>query len=196
LRTNYKLNSNDKLTAIIKDSGINTWNELIQFVRELPYGRNSNRTDFRLVIIEKKGSCSSKHALLKKIADLNKIQNVKLVLGIYKMNRQNTPNIGNVLLENKIEFIPEAHCYLKIDDKRTDITTNNSDFEKIERDILNELEIEPEQVAEFKIEYHKDFLTKWILENRIDREFNEIWKIREKCIENLTKKPTHNKELS
>jgi hypothetical protein len=186
------LNSNDKLTAIIKDSGINTWNELIQFVRELPYGRNSNRTDFRLVIIEKKGSCSSKHALLKKIADLNKIQNVKLVLGIYKMNRQNTPNIGNVLLENKIEFMPEAHCYLKIDNKRTDITTNNSDFEKIERDILNELEIEPEQVAEFKVEYHKDFLTKWISENRIDREFNEIWKIREKCIENLTKKPTHN----
>ena len=192
MRTNYNLNSKDKLTAIIKDSGINTWNELIKFVKELPYGRNSNRTDFGLVIIEKKGSCSSKHALLKKIADLNKIQNVKLVLGIYKMNRRNTPNIGNVLLENKIEFIPEAHCYLKIDDKRTDLTTNNSNFEKIEIDILNELEIEPEQVAEFKVEYHKDFLTKWISENRIDIEFNEIWKIREKCIENLAKKPTHN----
>ncbi|TXD80565.1 hypothetical protein ESY86_20430 [Subsaximicrobium wynnwilliamsii] len=169
-----------------------TWNELIQFVRKLPYGRNANRTDFELVIKEKKGSCSSKHALLKKVADLNNIKNVKLILGIYKMNRQNTPNIGNVLIENSIEFIPEAHCYLKIDDRRADITTDNSDFEKIERDILNELEIEPEQVAEFKVEYHKEILTKWISENRIDRDFNEIWKIREKCITNLTEKPTHN----
>ena len=145
MRTDYKLVSKDELTATIKDSGIKTWNELIQFIKELPYGRNSNRTEFRLVIIEKKGSCRSKHALLKKIADLNGIQNVKLVLGIYKMNQQNTPNIGNVLLENDIEFMPEAHCYLKIDEKRIDITTNNSDFDKIERDILNELEIEPEQ---------------------------------------------------
>jgi len=196
LRTDYKLISKDELTTIIKDSGNETWNELIQFVKELPYGRNSNRTDFGLVVLEKKGSCSSKHALLKKVADLNGILNVKLILGIYKMNRQNTPNIGNVLLENDIEFLPEAHCYLKIDDKRTDITTNNSDFDKIERDILNELEIEPEQVAEFKVDYHKEFLKKWISENKIEKEFNEIWKIREKCIENLTKKPTHNNVYS
>jgi len=192
MRTDYKLNSKDELTAIIKDSGIETWNELIQFVKKLPYGRNANRTDFELVIKEKKGSCSSKHALVKKVADLNDIKNVKLILGIYKMNRQNTLNIGNVLIEISIEFIPEAHCYLKIDDNRTDITTDNSDFKKIERDILNELEIEPEKVAEFKVEYHKEFLKKWISENKIDRDFNEIWKMREKCITNLTEKPTHN----
>lgn len=196
MRTDYNLISKDELTAIIKDSGIETWNELIKFVSKLPYGRNANRTDLELVIKEKKGSCSSKHALLKKVADLNDIENVKLILGIYKMNRQNTPNIGNVLIENSLEFIPEAHCYFKIDDKRKDITTNNSDFEKIKCDILKELEIKPEQVAEFKVEYHKEFLTKWITENNIKRDFNEVWQIREKCIENLAKKPTHNNVYS
>ena len=192
----YKLTSEDKLTAIIKNRGIETWNELIEFVKSLPYGRNSNRFDFGLVISEKKGSCSSKHALLKKIADLNKIEKVKLVLGIYKMNQQNTPDIGNVLLENSIDFIPEAHCYLKIENNRIDITTDNSDFEKIKRDILKELEIEPEQVAEFKIEYHKRFLTNWISDNEIYRNFNEVWEIREKCITNLTEKPTYNNDYS
>ena len=192
----YKLTSEDKLTAIIKNRGIETWNELIEFVKSLPYGRNSNRFDFGLVISEKKGSCSSKHALLKKIADLNKIEKVKLVLGIYKMNQQNTPDIGNVLLENSIDFIPEAHCYLKIENNRIDITTDNSDFEKIKRDILKELEIEPEQVAEFKIEYHKQFLTNWISDNEIYRNFNEVWEIREKCITNLTEKPTYNNDYS
>ena len=192
----YKLTSEDKLTAIIKNRGIETWNELIEFVKSLPYGRNSNRFDFGLVISEKKGSCSSKHALLKKIADLNKIEKVKLVLGIYKMNQQNTPDIGNVLLENSIDFIPEAHCYLKIENNRIDITTDNSDFEKIKRDILKELEIEPEQVAEFKIEYHKQFLTNWISDNEIYRNFNEVWEIREKCITNLTETATYNNSYS
>lgn len=111
---NYQLTSEDKLTATIKNSGIESWNELIEFVKKLLYGRNSNRVDFGLVISEKKGSCSSKHAFLKKVADLNKVENVKLVLGIYKMNQLNTPNIGNVLIENSIDFIPEAHCYSAI----------------------------------------------------------------------------------
>lgn len=163
------------------------WSDLIQFVKGLPYGRNLNRTDLELVIIEKKGSCSSKHALLKKVADLNKIQNVKLILGIYKMNQQNTLGIGKVLLENDFEFIPEAHCYLEINNRRIDVTTNNSQFKKIEPYIMKELEIRPEQIAKFKVEYHKTFLLNWITENRIDRSLNDIWNLREKCINNLSK---------
>jgi hypothetical protein len=38
---------------------------LIEKVKNIPYGRNSNRTDFSLVISENKGTCSSKHAFLK-----------------------------------------------------------------------------------------------------------------------------------
>lgn len=86
------MNSKDEVTTIIKNSGIETWNELIKYVKKLPYGRNSNRTDFGLVISEEKGSCSSKHALLKKVADLNNIENVKLILGMYRMSQNNTPN--------------------------------------------------------------------------------------------------------
>ena len=182
----YKLTSKDELTTVIRNSGIETWNELIEFVKGLPYGRNANRTDFGLVVTQKKGSCSSKHAMLKKVADLNKITNIKLILGIYRMSEKNTPKIGNALSENSIDFIPEAHCYLKIDNIRTDITTYQSDFDKIENDIIIELEIEAEQVAEFKVEYHRDYLKNWISKNNMERGFDEIWQIREKCIENLT----------
>ena len=185
---NIELESKDELTAIINNCGIKTWEELIEFVKSLPYGRNSNRTDFGLVITEKKGSCSSKHSLLKKVANLNNIPNIKLILGIYKMTKSNTPNIGNVLIENSIDFMPEAHCYLKIDGKRTDFTTFQSDFKKLEKDIIQELEIQPEQVAEFKVKYHKDFLKNWIHENDVKMDFEKIWQIREECIVNLTKK--------
>lgn len=186
--THQKLISEDKTTTLIRSKGINTWEALIEYVRLLPYGRNSNRTNLDLVISEQKGSCSSKHALLKKIANLNTISNVKLVLSLYKMNQKNTPGIGVVLFENSIDFIPEAHCYLKIDDKRVDVTTSQSSFQKIENDIIEELEIQPEQVATFKVNYHKGFLKKWIIEKKIEQSFNNIWSIREQCIKNLSEK--------
>lgn len=181
-----KLTSKDELTNLIKDKGIKTWEEAIEFVRCLPYGRNSNRTDFKLVISEQKGSCSSKHAMLKKLADINDIPNIKLILGMYRMNETNTPKIGNVLTENNLEFIPEAHCYLNIDRKSIDITTSKSNFNKLEHYIIEELEIQPEQVADFKVNYHKEFIKNWIKETKPELEFSQLWNIREKCIENLT----------
>ncbi len=92
-----------------------------------------------------------------------------------------------VLIVNSIDFIPEAHCYLKINNGRIDLTSQQSNIRKIESEIIDEIEIEPEQVAEFKIEYHKAFLKRWISENNINMNFDEVWEIREKCITNLTK---------
>ncbi len=159
---------------------------LLEKVRHIPYGRNSNRTDFSLVITENKGTCSSKHAFLKDFADKNNIANIDLVIGIYKMNEQNT-NVGTILSENKIDYIPEAHCYLKINGEVIDVTNPNSDFNKIKNDILEEIIIEPNQVTDFKVNYHKAFIQNWIIENKINYSFEEIWIIREQCIENLSK---------
>ena len=63
MNTDYKLTSKDKLSELAKRNGIKTWNELTKFIKNLPYGRNKNRTDFGLVLSEQKGTCSSKHAL-------------------------------------------------------------------------------------------------------------------------------------
>lgn len=181
----YRLTSNDPLTQLAKSHGINTWNKLTQFVQNLPYGRNENRSDLGLVLIERKGTCSSKHGLLKKIAEHNEIRDVKLILGIYRMNSTNTPKIRSVLEENKIQYIPEAHCYLMIDSQRIDFTSAEATFEKIENDIIHEKEITPEQVAVFKVDYHKKFLKNWIIESKGNFDFEEIWSIREKCIQKL-----------
>jgi hypothetical protein len=186
MKKDYILKSRHKLTLELKKNGINTWNELTDFVRHLPYGRNSYRTDLSLIIKEQKGTCSSKHALLKKIANLNAIPEVKLILGIYKMNATNTPKIGDVLKKNNLEYLPEAHCYLKINDEQIDFTSSNSDFSSIKNDILLEKEIEPQQVAEFKVKFHKTYLKTWIDENEIPFSFDNIWRLREECIANLS----------
>ena len=165
---------------------MNEFESLIEKVKHIPYGRNSNRHDFSLVVSENKGTCSSKHALLKDFANNNNIPNVKLYIGIFKMNEENTSKIFPLLSENQVDFIPEAHCYLKINGIPLDVTTSESFYNKIENDILEEIEIEPFQVAEFKLDYHKDFLKKWINETNQTKSFDEIWTIRENCIQKLS----------
>lgn len=159
--------------------------ELIEKVKHIPYGRNSNRTDFSLVLKENKGTCSSKHAFLKDYADLNQIENVKLFIGLFKMNEQNTPKIAPLLSNNNLEYIPEAHCYLKINGNVVDVTSETSFYENIKNDILEEIEIEPNQVSEFKINHHKNFIYNNLTSFNKSKTFNEIWTIREQCIEKL-----------
>ncbi|MEZ4853372.1 hypothetical protein [Flavobacterium sp.] len=160
--------------------------ELIEKVKQIPYGRNSNRTDFSLILTENKGTCSSKHAFLKDFADKNDIENVKLYIGIFKMNEQNTPKIAPILSQNKLDYIPEAHCYLRVNTEVIDVTTQNSLFETIKNDILEEIEIQPEQVIDFKVNYHQDFLRNWLKTSHQTKTFNEVWKIREECITKLS----------
>ena len=83
------LSSKSKLSNALIELGVLSWSEALDYIARLPYGRNKNRFDFNLVLSEQKGSCSSKHGFLKTIAEENNIADVKLMLGIYKMNRSN-----------------------------------------------------------------------------------------------------------
>ena len=159
---------------------------LIEKVKNIPYGRNANRYDFSLVLSENKGTCSSKHSFWKDFADKNEIENVKLYIGIFKMNETNTPKLGDLLSNNKIKYIPEAHCYLKINQVPVDVTTVDSFYDKIKQDIVEEIEITPNQVSDFKVTYHKAFLKNWIKETNQNNTFEEIWEIREQCISKLS----------
>ena len=175
-------NTTDELTKLVTDKGISNWSELIEYTRNLPYGRNANRQDPALVIQEGKGTCSSKHAFLKKIAELNNFNQVQLMLGMYKMNNGNTPKIGDTISTTGLPYIPEAHCYLLLNNRRIDITSPNADIDLLANDIMEEIVISPEQVNIFKVDYHKNFLKKWIAGNKIDMRFEEVWEIRERCI--------------
>ena len=181
----YKLQSKDEYTQLLRANGITTWNAALDFIRKTPYGRNTNRADFSLVITENKGTCSSKHAFLKEIAIRNTIPNIDLIIGIYKMNESNT-DIASILTEHKIDYIPEAHCYLRSNHQTIDVTTTHSEFEKLHNDILVEVGIEAQQVIDYKITFHQNFIRKWIQEHNIAYSFQEIWTIREKCIQQLS----------
>ena len=182
-----EINGEGVVTQKVAALGIYGWEDLVCWVRALPYGRNKQRGNPLLVLEESKGSCSTKHALLKLFAEENAYTGIKLYVGIYKMNPQNTPQVKDVLLSHGLAYLPEAHCYLKVGNQRMDATKTNFNVADFEQDILKEIEINVEQIADYKVNMHKDFLKRWLDENRIELSFQQLWEIREECIEQLSK---------
>ena len=103
------------------------------------------------------------------------------------MSERNTPNIGGTLNNTRLKFIPEAHCYLKINGERVDFTSSKSDIEHIKNDILLERSIQPEDVTTHKVVLHKKFINNWITKEQGALTFEYVWALREACIGALQK---------
>lgn len=182
------LNANDATTQKLKAVGLLNWNDFLEYVRRLPYGRNSHRSEPTLCINEQKGTCSTKHALIKYVAEENGIPGIDLVLGIYKMHSGNTPGVEKVLNHYGIEYIPEAHCYVRWNQRYFDATTLHADIHRIRQEVLLEEIIQAEQVDVYKPQWHQAYLRQWILEQGIPFSFEQIWRIREECISAISAK--------
>lgn len=183
----FDIKSTRQISKEFVDRNIFTFNDAAFFIKQLPYGRNADKNNLASVFTDNCGTCSTKHALLKSLADENNFQKIKLIVGIFKMNEKNTPEISATLLQNKLEYLPEAHCYLKFEDQIIDLTKINSKPTDFLDDLLEEIEILPEQITQYKINYHKNYLQNWLNNNtQINFTLNEIWKIREQCILDLT----------
>lgn len=165
---------------------VNSVSKAFSYVKNLPYGRNKRRDGYLNIIVEGKGTCSSKHAFLKSLLIEQEVKDWTLLLGIFKMNGINTPKVKEVLDHYDVDFIPEGHIYLMNNGKRYDMTFADSDITTIEQDILQEIEIDPYMVVDFKVDYHKNYLSNWILTENSNFTFDEIWSIREQCILKLS----------
>jgi hypothetical protein len=163
-----------------------TFLDAIQFVKSLPYGRTSDRSNPDLVLKELKGTCSTKHAVLKKIAIEQSYDEVRLFLCLFKMNGNNTPKLSGILNKYNVQYIPEAHCVLKIDNDFIDVTNAASNYDNLKDDVLELIDIQPEQIGAFKVNYHQTYLKKWLEENNTEYTFDEFWTIREECINVLS----------
>ena len=167
---------------------ISTFSEATKFVRQLAYGRNENKADLASLFADNCGTCSTKHALLKKLADENNVEELKLMLGLFRMNAGNTPKISATLMQHKLDYIPEAHNYLKYKNQIFDFTNNNSKSADFENELIEEMEIRTDQISDYKINYHKVYLKKWLNKQKIlNLTPGQLWTIREQCIADLSR---------
>lgn len=161
---------------------IKSFAEACKWVEKLDYRRNNDKNNKLVLFEEHCGTCSTKHALLKRLAEENGFSSLRLMLGIFTMNSKNTPSIKNVLDRYKLKYIPEAHNYLQYHKHTLDFTGIGVDETKFKIDLLEEVEISPDQITDFKVQYHKNYLSRWIETNKIPYTLDKLWRIREECI--------------
>lgn len=181
---NFKIESEGKVSQEFLKNSIFDFNSACNFIASLPYKRNEDKNNLLCVFIEKVGTCSTKHAILRKLAIENNRNEVKLILGIFKMDAEYNSKIEKTLKKYNIDYIPEAHNYLKINNKYFDFTLPNAKYDDVKSKLLEEKEIEFDQINSEKIFLHKKFLENWIEKNST-YDLEEVWKIREQCIHDL-----------
>lgn len=181
---NFEITSTRKVSAHFRDLNLRTFADAADYIKNLPYKRNIDKTDELSVLKDQGGTCSTKHAVLKRLADENNYGEVKLMLGIFSMKASYSEKLLPVFEKYGIVEMPEAHNYLRIKGKAKDFTAKNC--KEFETELIIETEIQPEQITEFKVNYHKNFLQKYLEKNpQIPYDLDEFWKIREECIEAL-----------
>jgi hypothetical protein len=117
----FALDTSSEVGRHFATLGIMGYCDAARYVLGLAYGRNSDRSDWRLAPKERCGTCSTKHTLLTELAREND-RPVSLVLRIYEMDEINTPGVGPVLQRYGLRCVPEAHCHLVYEGTRVDLT--------------------------------------------------------------------------
>ena len=183
----FDIKPTGKISRSFLTRGPVNFHQAAQFVTQLPYGRNTDRSDYRLVLSEGRGTCSTKHALLASLCTEQQQNEIQLYTGIYEMTGSNTPGIGHILRHYGLPSIPEAHCYLKYHQDRWDFTRAGSCNES-PREFLDEIPIGPHQIGDFKVAYHRAHLPLWLSRHGLTQSFDTdtLWKIREECIATLS----------
>lgn len=180
---NFKIRSTEVISDKFLELGVHDFQTSLLFIKNLPYKRNSNKLNSLCVFADSGGTCSTKHALLKNLATENIFNDLQLMLGIFMINEKNTPKLSHILLKYQIKEMPEAHNYLKYRNEIIDCTRKNSSAADFVDDLVEEVEIQPLQITDFKIQYHQKFLRTYLQENpNIPYSTDQFWQIREECI--------------
>ena len=172
--------------AWIADSGLSIANflELAQSVKNLPYARCAPSDDPYQVLVDRRGTCSSKHRLLAVAARDSGCAELRLTVGIYRMSEANTPGVGHVLSRTGRPYVPEAHCYLVSPDGRFDFTGLTGGKESPFTVLEGEYVVDPDVLPEVKSQLHKRAIDAWGAE--VGLSSGDAWALREECIAALS----------
>jgi hypothetical protein len=175
-----------RATKLLEQFDIQTLHEAVTWVWKLPYGRTSDRSNYLLVPLEQRGACSAKHAFLAEVAAEQSVA-LDLYIGIFMMDRDNTPGIQNVLSDYGLKAIPEAHCYLRYQNVRYDLTSfSESTLPYPLLNFIHEEKIAPSQIGDHKTKLHQHWLRNWARQTNQNHSLDELWSIRESCISALS----------
>ncbi len=121
---NKEIKSEGPISQKFIENGINTFHQACQWVKNLPYGYNSDKTDPYILFKEQIGTCSTKHAVIGLLAQEIGLP-ISKFLGFYTLNNEIITGIGEILDPYGLEYIPQIHCFLGFKTLFVDLTEGN-----------------------------------------------------------------------
>lgn len=180
---NFEITPSGPLTTFVCNAGFYTFMQLANHVQSLRYERIKKPKDPFAILNEQRGTCSTKHQFLAAVAHEAGYRDLRLMIGIYAMSERNTQGVGHVLAQAGLNSIPEAHCYLKLDNQVFDFTgLPPSECSPLES-LICEFHIEPNRLNQDKIPLHQSVISSWAKEQGLNPD--DVWRIREMCIQAL-----------
>lgn len=113
-----------QVSARFLELGVTSFRMACTFVHELPYGYNSDREDLMVLFREKKGTCTTKHAVIATLAEEMSLP-VRKNVGIYKMTEPLVTGTDTILERHRLPYLPMIHCFLASGSHRVDLTEGN-----------------------------------------------------------------------
>lgn len=179
----------DPLCDAVIAAGFERLDQLAAHVQALPYRRPQHAAHPLAVLREGCGTCSGKHQLLARVAQASGCFQVMLTVGLYDMNEDNTPGVGEVLDAAGVSSLPEAHCYLTVDHQRLDFTGLPRGRHSVFSALIQEHFPTPDSLAERKEQLHRQALWAWAQGRSLDQ--HQAWELRQACIEALMRRHGH-----
>ncbi len=179
---NFRIKPYGRISKLCLERDLRYLEDVIHYLRKIPYGRTSDKRDLAMVLVERRGTCSAKHALLAQLAAENEAGEIKLALCTYNLDEHTHPEIAPVLGRYGLSSIPEARCFIKYQGGIYNLCGQRS---PVHPEIVSEIEIAPMQTATFKKRYHLNYIENWLQIEKMNRKWStdDIWNIREECIE-------------
>ena len=112
------------LARTFRDLDIGSFHEACRYVHQLPYGYNSDRDDLMVLFKEKKGSCTTKHAVIVTLAAELGLA-VRKKVGVYAMTEALVTGTQTILDRHRLPYVPMVHCFLVQAGHRVDLTEGN-----------------------------------------------------------------------
>lgn len=174
------------ISKLVDQNGWTTQEHFFHFLADLPYKRISNQLEPTLVITEKRATCSSKHVLAYLLAQEQNWHQIGLQLVLFKMGPHNNSNLQAIFSSTSLSYLPEAHCRLTVNNLPLDLTFGYNQLKIVETDVLKIENCDAEKVLHQKVDWHKNHLKNWLQKEKVKMNLNQIWAIREACIQRLS----------
>lgn len=160
---NKEINGSGSISKKFIELGVDDFHHACRWVKDLPYGYNSNHDDPLIIFMERRGICTTKHGAIAMLAQEIGL-NVHKMLGFYKLNEQIVSGTGKILDKYGLNYIPQIHCFLSFQMNFVDLTEDNCHGKNKQPDEFDAIfRVRPDLSEMEELEYYKLGLEYYLL---------------------------------